>query len=423
MNNKQYKYRNNIEIDSLKMLDYNSYETENKFRVERTSRNSSGYKINFGAGLEYANYYNRTFRKLYTGLPLIYNSNLNLFKWDIFGQISKAYLGDHLLLSLGLRSDANNYSSAMSNLLKQLSPRFSISYALSPKWSLSGNIGRYYQLPPYTSLGFRNSAGDLVNKQNGISYISTDHLVTGIELLPNQSSRLSVEGFYKWYRNYPLSVSDSVSISSKSVDFGSFGDEEIKSTTKGKAYGLEISYQNKNFEKINIIISGTLVRSLATDYAGRFIPAAWDNKYILNITALRSFKRNWDFGFKWRFVGGAPYTPWDLNKSSLAVAWDAQGKAYPDYSKFNQLRLKAFHQLDVRIDKGYFMQNWTMRFYMDIQNVYNFKSDQPDQLIREKDANNLLLPASGNPPRYPLKTLDSNGGGTILPTIGIIIEF
>ena len=165
------------------------------------------------------------------------------------------------------------------------------------------------------------------------------------------------------------------------------------------------------------------MRSLATNLAGKFIPAAWDNKYILNITGLRNFKRNWDFGFKWRFVGGAPYTPWDLNKSSFAVAWDAQGKAYPDYSRFNQLRLKAFHQLDIRIDKGYFMQNWTMRFYIDIQNVYNFKSDEQAQLVRKQDTNNVLLPATGNPPRYPLKTLENSGGGTILPTIGVVVEF
>jgi hypothetical protein len=53
----------------------------------------------------------------------------------------------------------------------------------------------------------------------------------------------------------------------------------------------------------------------------------------------------------------------------------------------------------------------------------NFKSDEPDQLIRQEEANGLFLPASGNPPHYPLKTLKNLGGGTILPTIGIIVAF
>lgn len=423
LNNRQYKYMNNIEVDSLKILDYNSYETENKFRFEHNTRTAAGYKINFGAGMEYASYYNYTFKKLYTGLPFNYVSNLDLFKWNLFGQASKTFFSDKLLISLGLRSDATNYSSTTSNLLKQLSPRLSASYSLSSKWSLSGNIGRYYQLPPYTTLGFRNPAGELVNKQNNIAYISADHSVVGMEFLPNQVSRLSVEGFYKWYSHYPFSVADSVSISSKSVDFGTFGDEEVKPISKAKAYGFEILYQNKDLKKVNLIVSVTLARSLATNADGQYIPTAWDNKYIVNITGFRSFSRNWDIGFKWRLVGGAPYTPWDLNKSSLVDAWDAQGRAYPDYSRFNQMRLKPFHQLDLRVDKGYFLRHWTLRFYVDIQNVCNFKADEPSQLIRQSDANGNLLPASGVPPRYPLKTLSSVGGGTILPTLGFIVEF
>lgn len=423
LNNRQYKYMNNVEVDSLKTLDYNSYETENKFRFEHNTRTAAGYKINFGAGMEYASYYNYTFKKLYTGLPFAYISNLDIFKWNLFGQASKTFFSDKLLVSLGLRADASSYSSETSNLLKQLSPRLSASYSLSSKWSLSGNIGRYYQLPSYTTLGFRNAAGELVNKQNDITYISANHAVVGMEFLPNQVSRLSVEGFYKWYTHYPFSVADSVSISSKSVDFGTFGDEEVKPISRAKAYGVEVLYQNKDLQKVNLIVSVTLARSLATNASGQYIPTAWDNKYIVNITGLRSFGRNWDIGFKWRLVGGAPYTPWDLNKSSLVEAWDAQGRAYPDFSRFNQLRLKPFHQLDVRIDKGYFLRHWTLRFYVDIQNVYNFKADEPSQLIRQSDASGNLIPASGVPPRYSLKTLSSVGGGTILPTIGIIVEF
>lgn len=423
LSNKEYKFRNNIEADSLKMLDYSSYEIENKIRFERTSKTSSGYKLNVGAGLEYASYSNRTFQQLFTGVPYVYSSSLDMLKWSVFAQVSKSYFSDRLTLSTGIRTDATNFSAKTNNLLQQLSPRFSFSYALSPKWSISGSIGRYYQLPPYTSLGFRNSAGELVNKQNGITYISSDHLVTGLEFLPNEDSRFMVEGFYKWYRNYPLSVNDSIPISGKSIDFGTFGDEEIASTSKGKAYGMEVLYQNKSLEKFNLIFSGTLVRSMATTYRGAFVPAAWDNKFIVNITALRAFKHNWDVGFKWRFVGGAPYTPYDIDKSSLVAAWDAQGRAYYDYGRFNQLRLKAFHQLDVRIDKAYFMKQWTMRFYVDIQNIYNSKADEPDKVIRDQDSNGVLVPPSGTPLRYPLKTLTNTGGGTILPTLGIIVEF
>jgi hypothetical protein len=422
LNNIQLKYRNNIETDSLKILDYNSFESENKLRYERTTTMAAGYKLNVGANFEYAQYHNRTFQQTYTGIPINYNSDLSFLKWGLFGQLSKSYFDDRLALSLGIRTDANNYSSAMNNLLDQLSPRFSASYALTPQWSVNGNIGRYYQLPPYTTLGYRNQSGDLVNKQNKVTYIASNHVVTGIDYLPNQTSKLSVEGFYKWYDNYPMSVNDSISIASKGADFGSFGDEAVISTAKGRAYGMEVFYQSKDMMGMNVILSYTLYRSKADNYQGVFIPTAWDSKNILTITALKSFKRNWDAGFKWRFVGGAPYTPWDLNKSSLASAWDAQGRPYRDYTQFNQGRLHAFLQLDIRIDKEYFYKTWSLRFYLDVQNVYGFKSDSPDQIVRIEDANGVPLPATGSPARYQLKSI-TNQSGTVLPTIGVIAEF
>jgi hypothetical protein len=247
-------------------------------------------------------------------------------------------------------------------------------------------------------------------------------LVGGFEFFPNELSKFSIEGFYKLYHNYPLSVNDSVSISSKPVDFGSFGDEEILSKGQGRAYGMELLFQSKNLGNFNVILSYTLVRSEATNYFNSFVPTAWDNRHLFNLTGLRDLGKNWNMGFKWRFVGGSPYTSWDLDKSSLATAWDAQGRPYPDYNRFNQERLKPFHQLDIRIDKAYYLKKWSLRFYLDIQNLYNFKSDEQEIIAREEDTNGVLLPPSGDPSRYSLKKIESSGSGTILPTIGVIID-
>ncbi len=422
LNNAYYKYRQNVEVDSMKILDYDSNEEETKLRYEYNLRTSSGYKINAGLNFEYARYSNNTQRKLPGGSELIYDTSLDVLKYGLFGQVSRDFLKDKATISLGFRVDGNDYNSAMRNPFSQLSPRFSVSYAFSPKWILVVNTGRYYQLPPYTLLGFENSEGVLINKQNKVKYISSDHIVAGIEYYPNPLSKLSVEGFYKFYRNYPVSVSDSVSISSKPADFGSFGDEDVLSVGEGRAYGMEVLFQTKNFKGFNFILSYTLVRSEAKGLISKYIPTAWDNRHILNITGLRSLKRNWDIGFKWRFVGGTPYTPWDVEKSSLVSAWDAQSRAYPDYSRFNELRLNPFHQLDIRVDKAYYFKRWTLRFYVDIQNVYNFKSDEQAPLVREANTDGSLLPPTGVPQRYSLKSLTGDGAGTILPTIGVIID-
>ena len=87
-------------------------------------------------------------------------------RWGLFGTISYSSMDERFTASLGLRADANNYSSAMKSLSDQLSPRISLSYQLAEHWFVSGNAGLYYQLPPYTALGFKDNNGMYANKYN-----------------------------------------------------------------------------------------------------------------------------------------------------------------------------------------------------------------------------------------------------------------
>jgi outer membrane receptor for ferrienterochelin and colicin len=426
LNNVAYKYEDNIEVDSLKLLDYSSAEIENKFRYENTSRFGNGYKLNVGAGLEYARLKTSAFNRVFIdGQPAVFDffTNLDLFKWSLFGQISRNFMNDKLSLSFGLRADANSYASSMSNMFEQISPRFSASWGFTPDWWLNFSTGRFYQQPAYTIMGFRNVDGVMVNKNNNLTYIRADHIVAGLEWRPSELSRVTLEGFYKDYGNYPFSVADSVPMASKGADFGVFGSEEVRSISDGRSFGLELLLRHRLFKGFNTIASYTYVRSEFEDLQGKFIPTAWDNRHIFNITATKSFKRNWDFGFKWRFVGGYPFTPIDFDKSGLIQAWDVNGREYLDFSRFNSQRLGAFHQLDIRVDKQYFLREWSLLFYLDIQNLYNFKSEEPDRLVREVDASGSPLIDPMDPNRYVLRTIERDGSGTILPTVGIIIEF
>jgi hypothetical protein len=425
LNNSQYKYQNNIEADTNKILDYLSGEGEIKARYERTIIGEKGFRISYGLGFEYGHYRNSTFRRIYSGSPLDteidYDTNLKIGKLSAFGQISRSFIESKLNLSFGLRADANTYSSEMWNPLQQLSPRLSASYSLTDKLSLNASTGRYYQLPPYTALGFSTPSGEFVNKDN-LKYMAADHYVAGFELVPSENIQVTLEGFYKNYFQYPFSVRDSVPLSSKSADYGIFGDEALISSSTGRAYGIELLGRLKEFKKINLVFSYTYVRSEFKGINSGMIPSSWDNKHLFSLTATKKFNRNWDLGLKWRFVGGAPYTPYDYEKSSYKIAWDLQGQGYPDYSKFNTLRLKSFHQLDIRFDKQYFFGSWSLMLYADVQNVYNFKADQPPILVRESDSNGDPVTDPSNPLKYSLKYLPIESG-TVLPTVGIIMEF
>ncbi len=425
LNNSQIKYRDNIEMPANLILDYTSYELETKFRYEHNYRSTSGFKLNYGFDLQYANYYNNTYQKSFRGstpLTIDYNSSLGFAKYAVFGQFSHDFIEKRLDLSLGIRADGNSYSSEMSNAFDQISPRISASYHLAPGTSLNFNVGRFSQLPSYTTLGFRDMNGNLVNKTNGIKYIEVNHLVGGIEFRPSDNSQVTIEGFYKRYSKYPFSIKDSVSLASKGADYGVYGDEAVLPTSKGNAYGLEILGRIKEYKGINAVITYTFVRSEFTNKSGVYIPSSWDNRHLLTITGTKSFKKNWEMGFKWRYIGGAPYTAWDTQRSAIKTAWDAQGIGYLNYSKFNENRLNAFHQLDIRVDKSWYYDKWSLMLYFDVQNAYNFKSDQQAYLVRAEVANGVPLTDPSDPNKYLLKDL-KNTYGTVLPTIGIMVEF
>ncbi len=425
LNNSQYKYAGNIEIPDNRLLDYLSGEGEIKGRYEKTIFGDKGFRFNMGGGMEYGHYRNSTYRKIFTATgesSIDYETNLKIGKFNLFGQVSRSYLEEKLRLSLGVRTDFNTWSQTMANPFTQLSPRFSASYALSEKLNVNFNIGRYYQLPPYTALGYSNSEGLFLNKVNDLKYIRSDHFVAGLELIPEENIQFTLEGFYKDYSRYPFSVRDQVPLSSKSAGYGIFGDEELVSTSDGRAYGFELLGRFKEFKKTNMVFSYTFVRSEFRDRSSSWIPSSWDNRHLFNVTATTQLERNWDIGFKWRFVGGAPFTPYDLELSSLKAAWDLQGEGYLDYSRFNTERLKSFHQLDVRVDKQYFFKGWSLMLYVDVQNLYNHQSDQPSILLRETGLDGQPVTDPEDPDRYSLKFIEGSSG-TVLPTIGIIVEF
>ena len=429
LRNTNFKYRAN-NTDSAKTSDYKSDEAENKLRFERNYPDLP-VKLSFGGGVKYAHYTNYTNREIFTNntvTTLLYNTRIGLFGYQAFVQASKQVLDDRLKLSLGVNFAGLNYNDNMMNPFNQFSPRFSISYALSSVFDLNANVGRYAQQPAYTTLGYRNSAGDLVNQNENLRYTISNQTIAGFEYRPMDNMRLSVEAFYKQYEYYPLSVVDGMSIASKGTDFGEVGDEQITSTGKGRAYGVELLYKIMEMKKLNLTATYTFFRSEFTNSVGTYLPSSWDTKHLFNLIASYKFKDNWNVAIRWRFVGGAPYTPIDPVSAQKSV-WDVSKQPLLDYTKFNSLRLPNAHQLDIRIDKEFYFKKWVLNLYTDIQNVYNFQTQGApiytnlDKGTTDASGNKVYLPNTDptNPNKYLLRTLD-NFAGTILPTIGIIIK-
>ncbi|NLA63833.1 MAG: TonB-dependent receptor, partial [Bacteroidales bacterium] len=156
LRNANYKYRDNDESNE-KMSDYQSDEAVNKLRFEREYPYMT-MKLKVGAGINYAHYTNNSFRSLYRNGAkelLKYDTDLDLFGYQMFAQLSDDFINKRLKLSLGVSVVGNNFNDNMKNPLNQFSPRLSASYELSDKWDINANIGRYASQPAYTKMGFK----------------------------------------------------------------------------------------------------------------------------------------------------------------------------------------------------------------------------------------------------------------------------
>lgn len=419
LNNKANKFQDN-DANKIETLNYQSTETENKFRVENASLEGK-YKITYGGGAETANYSSNNLSRL-PGETESYNSTFDLVKYGMFVQVSAPYLNNKLNLSLGMRFDGNNFNSKMSNLFQTFSPRFSAAYNFNEKISFNFNSGIYYQLPSYTLLGFRNATGGtLVNAAT--DYIRSKQIVAGLEYNTQKNTKFTVEGFFKKYERYPMVrvFGDDIPLANLGADFGVVGNKPQVGETDGRSYGLEFLAQQRLNRGFYGILAFTLFRSEFKDKLQQYVQSSWNNRYIVSLTAGKILPKNWELGAKFRLSGGSPYTPYDIPYSSLKSNYSVFPQGVPDYDQLNSNRLKGFYQLDIRVDKKYPFKKFNLNVYLDIQNLTYNKYETQQQLVLDRDAAGNAQDAPGDPSRFKTKLL-TNTSGNILPTLGIIFE-
>jgi len=427
---------NTTQIEAQKTLTYRSRETENKLRVD-INKNIKDWKIAYGTVAQVSEYDTKTFavlrRELKDGFGNIiqnavtvnFTSPLNSFlRYGAFAQVSKRFFNSRLGISAGLRSDMNTFTTTGNNGLKTLSPRISASYILADKWTANASIGRYFKIAPYTILGFANNANNLVNKNS--LYQRSDHYVAGVEYLPNDGLRFTAEGFYKDYANVPVSISKGISLANLGGDFNVLGNEAVVTNGKGRAYGFEFFAQKKLTNKFFGILSYTFYRS---EYAGidnKLIASAWDNRHLLTVTWGYKFPRNIELGLKFRYQGGAPYSPFDDVASKANYL--SLGQGIVDYARLNTQRLGGFNSGDVRIDKKWNFKKMTIDLFLDVTNWYIAKNPAiPTYTFRRNANNTAFLTTNGLPINMngsnAIPILLSNDDPQVTPTLGFIIEF
>ncbi len=434
LNNSAKKYEDNQNPSPLtRTLDLNSQEAENKLRFDLT-RNIGDWTISSGLTAQWIQFDNNLFQVIQdikidstgnpTSTPIRFEteSNIAFLRYGGFIQAGRRLFNNRLAISGGFRLDANTLSNSEANPFNQFSPRVSLSYAIANKWNVSASWGNYFRLPSYTQLAFVDRNG---NKNPG-NYIQSTHYVAGFEYLPRNTTRFTLEGFYKKYNRYPISITNGISLANTGTEFGAIGNESIQQTGTGAAYGFEFFAQQKLTKRLFGVFSYTLYWSEFSGLNGKNAPASWDNRHLISFTGGYKFNRNWELGLKFRYQGAAPFTPYDETASRLNFLTFGTGTF--DYSRINSLRLRGFHSADFRIDKKWNFKKTTFDLFLDIQNLYGSTNPDIAQYTFKRNETNTGFATTNGQPIKPngenaIPVLLNNDSGTILPTIGFIVEF
>jgi outer membrane receptor for ferrienterochelin and colicin len=421
-------------VEAERTLLIRSDETENKLRFDVT-KNRKDWKITYGLVAQYVQFDNQ-FEQVYrpelkdsmgnvVQNKTVFQSTTakNFLRYGAFIQAGRRFFDDRLALSGGVRADANSLENGEQNPLKQLSPRISASYAPSQKLNVSASYGLYYRLPSYTQIAYADASGMLLNP--GI-YIKSTHAVAGFEYLVNSDLRLTLEGFHKWYDDYPVSTTDGISLANKGTEFGAIGNEPVVQNGKGRAYGFELFAQKKLSKHFFGLLSYTFYRSEFTGLNGQYARATWDNRHLLSYTMGYKMAKEWEIGLKFRYQGSAPYTPFDLEKSRANYL--TLGTGVLNYNLVNRRELAAFNSADIRVDKKWNFRKATLDLFLDVQNFYAAKSaGTPQYTFRRNSDNTAFITTDGKPVNIDgsnaIPYILDNVDGNVLPTIGFIVEF
>jgi len=307
-----------------------------------------------------------------------------------FAYISDKYhIAPDLYISLGLRYDYFSYSRQ-----GQISPRGCIAYEVLPTTTLSLALGQYWQeqpLPYYVD--FRNIG---YNKQ--LANTEADHIVLGLQHIMDDGIKLSVETYYKRFKNIGVGE-DFV----HSYIDSTFWSDKILALGKRTSYGIEFLLQKKQVTNYYGTVSVSLSKTIDDDprlgKESSTYPSQYDYPVILNLVGGKIVKgvRSWldnqiflikypsyilpfsdemEISFKYRYQTGGPYTP---RERSAFRQYREGGVQWSQFSwissrDINSARYSDYSRLDIEWISRFYMQNWNINVYIAIMNVFNTKN-------------------------------------------------
>lgn len=238
-------------------------------------------------------------------------------------------------------------------------PRLWIRFEPWDKTAVKGSIGLYTQPPQATDMEPPPfGTPSLTHEKAFQASLGVAQKITDV-------INVDVTGFFN--RRFENVVSPGRRIINED---GSITQNRSSNDGLGRAYGMEVLLRHEVTKNFFGWLAYTLSRSEERRAGGAsdYNITSFDQTHILTAIASYRFPYGFELGARFRYVTGRPTSP--LIHDADYQRLDAN-RYSNTFGMFRSARVADFHQLDVRIDKYFVFEKWTLNLYLDVQNVYN----------------------------------------------------
>ena len=268
------------------------------------------------------------------------------------GQRIEGYLQDRytvlpfLSVVFGLRLDYFNRIDELS-----IQPRGSVLVELPNSSELQFAYGIYNQTPLPALLS--PSVGNPALKSSRAS-----HYILELKRPLSQDTEIKMAAYYKDLTGLVTS------------------DEKTAYLNQGVGYaqGTEIFLRHRSGEQFFGWISYAYALSERRDRPGEpYRPYSFDQTHVATLAASYKLTPTWEFGAKWQYRTGNPYTPCE----GATLQFDPRNGEpiyIPTYAETYSDRLPPYHRLDLRVSKIFQFSGWNLGIFLELLNTYNRKN-------------------------------------------------
>jgi TonB family protein len=248
--------------------------------------------------------------------------------------------------------------------LYSLDPRLVAKYKLTPTFTLKGYIGEFSQ-PPQPEAVDRRFGNPNVGSEHAT------HFGLGYEWKPSKLWSVDSEIYYVRRRGLVAFERRPGQSDNDGVDFTNDLQDIGVSNTIGFEIMIKREISERAFGWFSYTFSQAREHLRDTD---PWTPTLFDQTHVMNVVASYKPGAGFELGARFQLATGRPDTP------IVGASFDADTGTYdPVQGAYRSVRVPTYRQIDVRVEKVWLYNTWSLGLYLDVINVANIENVEATQ--------------------------------------------